>query len=469
MLRFALAASLLSTAMVATTAAPLDAQTAKQIDADIQSVMRQGGIPSAVIEIVQGGQVVYRQAYGYRDLKGKIPADVNTYYEIASITKQFTAAAILQFQDTGKLNVDDKLSKYLPKAPHADEVTLRQLLAHTSGMPEYFDGSDIEVAATKPITFDQIMARIAGKPLLFEPGSNWSYCDTGYIMLGRVIELISHESYHHYVQTHLLDKAGMDKTFTMAQETRLKDMALPYHRVGGKTEPDHPVSESFAGAAGDLVTTLAELEKWNEALTSGKIVSPADYALMTTSNMTTKHGDSGYGMGLFIDSYDDQPRIGHTGGSLGFTTANEYFPKQDTRVIAFTNLVDDPEPGEKLTRVIFEDIYPDIAAAAARPTPGEDPAMTASAKTFFAEMQSGTEDYSRMGDRLGGKFKGGLAKTLAGEFGPYGAPMAFIFRGHRLEPSLNWYDYLIKFGPGSSLTLSIGLDDSGKIASLSFE
>ncbi|HEX4386457.1 MAG TPA: serine hydrolase domain-containing protein [Myxococcales bacterium] len=130
------------------------------------AVMRRNDVPGAVLMVISDGQVVYRKAYGLRDHERQLPAELSTHFEIGSITRQFTAAAILQLQEAGKIDVDAKLSSYLPDAPHAAEVTLRHLLTHTSGLPEYLDGPDIDVAATRPATFEQLMARIAGKPLV---------------------------------------------------------------------------------------------------------------------------------------------------------------------------------------------------------------------------------------------------------------------------------------------------------------
>ncbi len=466
MLRLALATSFVC-ASVAASAAPGDAGFAGRIDPVVQEVMQRTGTPGVSIAVVEGGRIVYSHAYGLADREKRSPATVGTYYEIGSITKQFTAAAILQLQEAGKLSIDSTLATYLPAAPHAGEVTLRQLLSHTSGLPEYFTGPDVDTAAGKPTSFDQVMARVAGKPLDFPPGAKWSYSNTGYILLGRVIEVVSHESYHHYIQAHILDPLGMKQTFTMTDEKSLPDMALGYTRADGQIKRSPPIDEGFAWSAGDLISTPADLQKWNAALTSGKVVTPADYALMTTS-VKTQQGDSGYGLALFIDTIDDQPRIGHTGSSLGFTAANEYFPKQDVRIIAFTNLEDDPEPGERFTTAIFETLFPEIAAAAARPSPGEDTAVTATARTLFAQMQSGTEDGSLLGDKLAAKMKAGLAKRLADAFAPYGPATAFIFKGSRTEAGVRWFDYLIKFGPGSSLKFSVGFDGSGKITSLGF-
>lgn len=468
MLRSLFLAAVLPLAPVIATAAPLDPSVIKRIDTDVQTVLERSGAPSAVIAVVDDGRIVYRKAYGLRDRERRLAATVDTHYEIGSITKQFTAAAILQLQQAGKLSIDDKLSKYLPDAPHADEVTLRQLLSHTSGLPEYLDAMEEEHTIDKPARFDQLIAHVAGKPLDFTPGSRWSYSNTGYALLGRLIETVSQESYRHYVQTHLLDPAGMTKTYTVADEWRLANKALGYRRNNGKIERAPTIADSVGWAAGFLVSTVDDVQKWNAALEQGRIVTPENYALMGTSVRTTDGDDTGYGFGLFVDSLNDQPRIGHTGGSLGFTTANEYFPKQNLHIIAFTNLRTDPRPGETIANAVFDDLFPDIAAAAAKPAPGEDGDATNKAKALFAEFQSGAESSPLLGAKLDTKMKAGLAKRLTALFAPYGAPTRFVYKGSRPGADCRWHDYVIEFGPGSRLKFSIALGDEKKIVSISY-
>src|SRR5690348_11085662 len=473
MLRRVLLLSLLCISMTTFAAARpiadrlIGAHTAKRIDADVEHILKRTGTPGATILIARHGHLIYRHAYGLRDRRNQRTATPTTEYEIGSITKQFTAAAILQLQEAGKLHLDDKLSTYLPAAPHASEVTLRQLLSHTSGMPEFLDAVEAAGAIDKPASFDKLMSYIAGKPLDFQPGSKWSYSNTGYILAGRVIEVVSHETYWQYVRAHLLDAAGMTHTFTVADENRLPNMATGYDRENGQVRPARTIAASVGWSAGFLVSTVDDLEKWDLALRSGKIVTPADYALMSTSVKTTR-GSAGYGLGLFVDMIDDQPRVGHTGGSLGFTTATEYFPKQDLQIIAFTNFVANPEPGETITTAIFEDLDPAIAAAAVRPSPGENPTVTARTRAYFAQMQAGEGDLPYLATRLDNKMKAGLAKRLADEFKGYGQPTAFVFRGRHVDAGMTFYDYVIRFGPGSMLKFGVALDKGGKIKSLSF-
>jgi D-alanyl-D-alanine carboxypeptidase len=452
---------------MAKTAAPAG-KLAESIDNDVWTVLHRTETPGATILVVRDGQLLYSNAYGFRELEGQIPAGVDTHYEIGSITKQFTAAAILQLQDAGKLSIDAKVSTYLPDAPHAGEITLRQLLTHTSGLPDYI-GLSSDEQVTKPATFEQLMGLVAGKPLDFQPGSKVSYSNTGYIILGRIIELTSHESYREYVRAHLLQPAGMTQTFTVADEATLPTMAKGYRHVKGKLERGITINDSYGWSAGNLVSTVGDVEKWNETLMGGKIVPMADYALMTTPQLTTDGANSGHGLGLFIETVNGQPRVGHTGSTFGFTAANFYFPEQKLRIIALTNNADDPEPGEMLTNVIFNDLYPDLARAATQPAPDEDRSITSKVKAGFADFQAGTDDASLFGASLEAKMKAGLAKRMADEFEPYGAPTAFVFKGRRSESGKNWCDYLIEFGPGSTLKFSVALDGEGRIISFGFD
>lgn len=463
---FALLISIPLTTFAAT--APINASLARRIDADVETILQHTGTPGATILVSQNGQVIYRHAFGVRDRESRSPATTDTYFEIGSITKQFTAAAILQLQEAGKLRLDDKLSVYLPRAPHASEVTLRQLLSHTSGMPEYLDAVDKAKSIDKPASFDQLMSYIENKPLDFPPGSHWSYSNTGYVLAGRVIEVVSHESYRHYVQAHLLSPAGMRHTFTSAEESGLPNMARGYSNDSGRPQLAATIHASVGWAAGFLVSTVDDLEKWNVALRSGKIVTKADFALMSKSVQTTTQGDAGYGLGLFVDTVDAQPRIGHTGGSLGFTTANEYFPAQGMQIIAFTNLKSDPEPGETISTAIFEDLNPTIAAAAMQPNAGENPTITEHARAVFAQLQAGAENSTYVTAKLNAKMKAGLAKRLAESLRGYGPANKFVFKGTHEQAGLTFYDYVIRFGPGSLFKFGVALDKNGEIGNLLF-
>ncbi|HEX7814538.1 serine hydrolase domain-containing protein, partial [Dyella sp.] len=346
--------------------AAISTEQAKRIDDAVRAIMQVNDVPGATVLVADHGQVVYRQAYGMRDLKTRQPAAVDTTYEVGPITEQFTAAAILQLQEAGKLHLDDKLSVYLPDAPFADKVTLRQALTHSGGLPDYLAEIEDAKATGKPATFNELMGYIRDKPLRFPPGIHVEYSSTGYAMAGRVIEVVSHETYWHYLQNHLLAPAGMTHTFTVAEKNSIPGMATGYMQENDKRVPAPTIHASVGWAAGFLVTTVDDMQKWNRALQDGKIVSHADVALMSKP-VETLDGFTTYGLGLTVDTLDGQSRVGHSGSSNGFVDANEYFPDQGMQIIAFTNALTRPAPAEMMTTAIFEIMHPDIAQAAMRP------------------------------------------------------------------------------------------------------
>jgi len=449
----------------------VDAATAKRIDTGVRQVLHRFDVPGAAILVIRGGKRIYAHAYGERDKERRLEVRTDTPFEIGSITKQFTAAAIVQLQEAGKLGLDHKLADYLPQAPHAHEVTLRQLLTHTSGLHEYFDGPEKEVdeLAMQPIDFEHLIARIADKPLDFPPGTRWSYSNTGYALLGKVIETVSGQRYRDYVQQHLLDPLAMKRTFTLADKDRLGDMAVGYRHEQGALRRAPFFHPDWSGAAGFLVSTLDDLARWDAGLRGGDVISKAGYAEMSTPFVTSGGDNVGYGLGLFVNTLYGQPRIGHTGGTQGFTTADEYFPDLDTRVIAFTNLGDkQPEAGITLTNVVFAVLHPDIAAAWNRPAAGEDKAVGARVKASFLQLQAG-KNYGAFSTSLAGKLAGGLGTRFADTLRSYGKPSAVVFKGKRQGDKGLWYDYVAEFGPGVFMPYAVRPDEDGRIAGFALD
>ncbi|WMJ69226.1 serine hydrolase domain-containing protein [Stenotrophomonas sp. 24(2023)] len=451
--------------------APLDAATAQRIDAQVQQVMQRFAVPGAALAVIQDGQQVYARAYGLRDRERRLPVRTDTPFEIGSITKQFTAAAIVQLQEAGKLKLDDTLATYVPDAPHAGAVTLRQLLSHTSGLHEYFDGPEQEVdqRITQPASYAEIIARIADRPLDFAPGSRWSYSNTGYLLLGKVIETVSGQSYRAYVQQHLLDPLGMRHTFTLADKNRLSGMAVGYRHEAGALKRSPYFHPDWSGPAGFLVSTLDDLARWDAGLSGGTIVSSAGYADMTTSVSIADGKPADYGLGLFVNTVYGQPRIGHTGGSQGFTTADEYFPAQKLRIIAFTNLGDkSPEPGITLTNAVFAALQPQQVAAWEQPVAGERADVTANARASFQQLQAGA-GYGAFSASLGQRLAAGLGAGLSRSLRGYGAPTRMVFKGDRQGERGTLHDYVAEFGPGVLMPYTVRVDEDGKVVAFALD
>lgn len=336
------------------------------VTAAVAAMLTSQKAPSATVEVVQSGKVIYTHAFGLRDLAAKLPANVDTRYEIGSMTKQFTAAAILQLQEAHKLSIDKSVATYLPDAPHAREITLRQLLNQRSGLANYTEVPHfVEISGT-PGSYDKIVGLIRDKPLRFPPGSRWEYSDTNYILLGRIVEVASGQRYNDYIRTHEFLPAGMVQTTTIEHERQTPDMARGYTLDNGRVVPSPPLDDAWAWSAGNIVSTVGDYEKWMAALTSGKIVSPVDYALMTTASPGNRmDSKSAYGFGFVMDQTDGQPTIWHNGGTNGFHTYGASFPDQGMRLAVFTNL--DGALPEVIGAKIFNLAYPRFTPAPKQP------------------------------------------------------------------------------------------------------
>lgn len=453
------AALLLSVPIATFGQSPSPAFPTAAVTAAVTSMLAAQKAPSATVEVVQNGTVTYVHAFGVRDLEANLPANVGTHYEIGSMTKQFTAAAILQLQEAGKLRIDDLVSAYLPNAPHAREITLRQLLMQRSGL---FDYTDVPQFVTKisptPGSYAKIVALVAGKPLRFTPGSRWEYSNTNYILLGRIVEVASGQRYDDYIREHEFVPAGMTETTTIEHESQTPDMARGYTSDHGRIKPSPPLDDAWAWSAGNIVSTVGDYEKWVDALASGKIVSAADFAQMTTATAGNRiDANASYGFGFVINETDGQLNIWHNGGTNGFRTDGAYFPRQATRIAVFTNL-DDAIP-EAILAKIFELAFPQIAAAAARPAAGEDAAVTGRLKAFFTDLVAGKVDRTQLTDAMSKRLTPQRVSGFPAALTPMGALTGFVYRGKSLAGSTTEYDYEAIFANGT-LKASFAIDNA---------
>jgi D-alanyl-D-alanine carboxypeptidase len=373
-------------------APPLTAAVRSKIDTDVRAALSAAHTQGATILIVRDDAVVFTRSYGLRDVERSSPADEHTRYEIGSITKQFTAAAILQLREAGKIDLDAPVATYLPFAPHAGEITVQQLLSHTSGLADYTDVPNLETLAATPATFDHVLSQIAGKPLGVTPGAAFAYSNTNYLILGRIIERVSGQTWEAYVQQHLFLPAGMRETATIAQEDGLADMARGYVYAHGRAAASKPLSESWASSAGGIVSTADDLRLWGEALSSGRIISASDYALLTSPGRLADGSTTAYGFGLKVDRFEGQQRIWHDGNTNGYDGSDQLFPSQGVRIIVLTNTL--AGGSDAIVEHVYNDLFPAVASAAARAAESQPsgPPPTASDEELYARTVATMRD-----------------------------------------------------------------------------
>jgi CubicO group peptidase (beta-lactamase class C family) len=311
---------------------PAPTSLAAQIDSLAEDALAHNPVAGFSLTVVSHGEVVVSRGYGVIDVEQKTPAAADSIFRIGSITKQFTAAAILQLAAAGKLSIDDKLSRFLPDFKYADQITLHQLLTHTSGLKDYTSLPWWNEHMGEAFSRAELLARIAAEPLGFAPGTRWSYCNSGYYLLGLVIEKASGQSYADYVKQHVVARAGLADTAYCPQKQDYARAAHGYQVKGAKLEPAAPIDMAHPYAAGSLCSTAPDLVAWMKALAHGQIVDEAAWKRMTTPVTLGGGKTYPYGFGLFTGDLGGHAQIGHGGGINGFVSALSYFPDDDLYV-----------------------------------------------------------------------------------------------------------------------------------------
>jgi CubicO group peptidase (beta-lactamase class C family) len=285
------------------------------------------------ILVAQGDKVVFEKSYGSANLEWNIPDDSLTKFRIGSMTKQFTAASILLLEERGKLSADDYVKKYMPDAPAAwDKITIYNLLTHTSGIPSFTSFPDYHASEGTPTTPKALVDRFLNKPLEFQPGEKWNYSNSGYVLLGYLLEKISGQTYADFVTQNIFKPLGMNDSGYDS------NAAVILHRASGYTpSPDGLVNSGYIDmttpfSAGALYSTTHDLLLWEQALYGGKVLSAA-----SLKKMTTPYKEN-YGCGLMITTAKGHLQYEHGGGIEGFNTDMSYYPDDKLTVIVLANL-----------------------------------------------------------------------------------------------------------------------------------
>lgn len=321
---------------------------ADQVDDYIRSEMRAHNIPGVSLRVLRQTQTVKSATYGLANVELNVPVQPDSLFEIGSLTKQFTATAILLLAQDGKLSVDDQVRQHLPEAPNAwAGITLRHLLTHTSGLKSYtgLDGFELR----RHLSHTDFIKAIAAQPVEFKPGEGWKYCNTGYNLLGFVIERVSGRSYWDFLSDRILRPLGMNST-----SNRLPTLVLT-NRVAGYEQTNHvlinrdpDLTDVFS--AGALVSTAPDLARWCRALDGEELLTPATKRLMWTPVRLNDGRETKYGFGWFIDRFEGHLNTGHGGSTSGFSASIQRFPEDELTVILLTNT--DEQVAPKLARQV---------------------------------------------------------------------------------------------------------------------
>jgi D-alanyl-D-alanine carboxypeptidase len=406
-----------------------------QMDAAASKILATTGVPSASIAVVKDGRIAYIQTYGEARLEPRTPVKPSMRYGIGSISKQFTAVALLLLQEQGKLSLDDHVAKYFPNLTRANEVTLRQLLTHTSGYQDDWPQDYVMPNMLKPTTAEKIMDTWARKPLDFEPGTKWQYSNTGFTIGGAIIAKVTGQPYFDFLREHIFSPLNITSVVDFDQHGLTDSDPIGYLRYGLGPARVAPIEgPGWMYAAGELAMTAEDLAKWDIALIERKVMSPASYKQFETETVLAAGVGTQYGLGVFVRSDSGRRVLTHGGEVSGFTATNTVYPDDRVAVVVLTNQDAASASGDiakKLATLALQD------ADTAR--------KREQARQIFSGLQRGTINRSLFTDNCNSYFSEQALKDFASSLGPLGAPKDFTQTNQALRGGMMLRVYQIKF------------------------
>jgi CubicO group peptidase (beta-lactamase class C family) len=321
----------------AASSTPTRAALVARLDSLARDFLTEAPSSGATVAVVRGSDTLLLEGVGQRNREQVLPATPSTVYRVGSITKQFTAAAIMQLVEQGKLSLADHVTKYLPQYPQWAGITIAQLLNHTSGIHSYTADASWRKSWASDLSPAEVVAFVEKDTLDFAPGTRWRYNNTGYMLLGMVLEKVTGEPYASYVSKTLFAPAGMSSAGYCPSRATSDADAAGYDQRNGSFSPTQYLSMTHPWAAGALCMSVPDFLRWQAAFTSGRVVSPATYAQMSTSDTLNSGVKTGYGFALWGGQLGTHRLIHHGGDVNGFSAQQLWLPDDSLRVVVFSN------------------------------------------------------------------------------------------------------------------------------------
>jgi len=439
------------TVSLSTAQTGLSAELRADIDDIVHKVLATTGVPSASLAVVKDGKIAYVRAYGDARLDPRTTASPEMRYSIGSISKQFTAAAILMLAEEGKLALDDPVSKYVSGLTRGNEVTIRELLSHTSGYQDYWPQDYVMPMMLNPVTPEEILDRWGRIPLDFDPGTKWQYSNTNYVIAGVIVEKVSGMPLWTFLSKRVFTPLGM-KSITDTNEK-----ALPKTDPGGYFRyalgPLHPAPKEGKGwmfAAGELAMTADDLAKWDISMIQQTVLKPASYKEMETVVLLKNGAPTRYGLGIEVSMVDGHRMLEHSGEVSGFTAENIVLPDDKIAIVVLTNqdaAEAAPEIGNEVRTALLK---------AANP---QDQKEDERVRKIYHGLQQGKIDRSLFTDNANSYFNDQALKDYAASLGPLGAPRSFTQSNSGLRGGMTERKYEVKYANKSLVIIIYEMPD----------
>jgi CubicO group peptidase (beta-lactamase class C family) len=431
--------------------APLDLRT--MIDPLAPAVLRTTGAPSASIAVVNGGQVAFVQAYGDARLEPRTAATPTMRYSIGSVSKQFTAAAILLLQEAGKLSLDDKVGKYVPGLARGNDVTIRQLLSHTSGYQDYWPQDYVITGMLRPTTAQQILDVWARRALDFEPGAKWQYSNTNYIIAGLIVDKVAGEPLWSFLGKRVFTPLGMTSVTNIDERALPAADATGYFRYAlGPLRPAPKEAPGWLFAAGEIAATATDVAKWDISLMTESLLKPASYRELEGAVRLNNGVSTQYGLGMFVQMANGRRQLEHSGEVSGFTAENIVLPDDGVAVVVLVNQ-DASNAASSIGRQIALALTDQMAV--------RDRGRTDVVRHVFDELRAGRIDRSLFTANCNAYFTDQALKDYASSLSALGEILSFSAGATSLRGGMIHRSFSVRFA-SRSVTISIFEMPDGK-------
>ena len=412
-------------------------QTRGQVDQIARQVLESTGVPSASVAVVKDGTLVCAHAYGNARLDPSTPATAEMRYKIGSISKQFTATAILMLAEQGKLSLDDPVSRFVPDLTRAKEVTIRQLLSHTSGYQDYWPQDYVPPFMLTPITADEILTRWARRPLDFDPDTKWQYSNTNYVIAGVIVEKASGMPLLRFLSTHIFEPLGMQSVVNIDQDHLADTDPTGYMRYAlGPPRTAPREGKGWLFAAGELAMPAADLAKWDIAMMNQRLLKPSSYQEMQKDVLLKNGTATGYGLGITVRNQAGRRVLEHGGEVSGFTAENAVFPEDRAAVIVLTNQ-DAVNASGQIAKKIAPLLFTGDTAVVAE--------KVERARKILEQLQRGKIDRSLFTDNANSYFDQQALQDFATSLGPLGTSQDFQQTSEQGRGGMTNRNYRAKF------------------------
>jgi CubicO group peptidase (beta-lactamase class C family) len=440
----------------AAAALELPASVRSAIDNAATEILESTGAPSASIAVVRDARIAYVHAYGKARIEPDVPATTEMRYSIGSISKQFTAAAILLLVEEKKLSLDDPVGRWLPDLTRASDVTVRQVLSMTSGYQDFWPQDYVMPGMMLATTPQQILNRWAKIPLDFEPGTRWQYSNTNYVIAGLIVERVSGMSLVEFLRRRVFTPLGMTTVVDSDEAALGPGDPMRYLRYAlGSPRPAPKEGKGWMFAAGELAMTARDLARWDVATIDQTILRPESYRTMQASTVLRNGLATNYGLGVQVSAAGGRRQVSHTGEVSGFTAVNAIYPDDRAAVVVLTNLDATGASSEIASRIA------NALFGSAGGDSGADQAL-AQARTVFEGLQHGRIDRKVFTDNANAYFSEAALADFAASLGPLGMPQEFEQASQSLRGGMTARSYRIRF-PSRTLRLTTFVMPDGRL------